>query len=135
MGWTHPAIAREANLTKAFVAGISTGFRSTISYQSHLAILRAYGRLSGEIGPAIFTRQRAVRAGYAPPMAWNDQEIVRATGRPDWGMEIRVPEDLMLAQVRFLFMLGASFSEVIKITEQVAEIVRLQAASLGVGLF
>lgn len=70
----------------------------------------AYERLSMTPGPSVKTRQRALRMGWAPPLAWDDETIDDPSAVPDWG-EVSPPR-IDLAEVDHLELGGCHITEI-----------------------
>ncbi len=80
LGWNNAAIARHAGVP-ANTLGTAIRSRDGITVQLHRAIDRVYEELWNTPAPAstpierrdrTFTLNRAARAGWAPPLAWDD---------------------------------------------------------------
>lgn len=67
---------RHSDLTPAFGGATSShlaiGLRPLITAETWRAVDTAYRRLSATLGPSETSRARAIRKGYAPPLAWDD---------------------------------------------------------------
>ncbi|MGA4726270.1 hypothetical protein ACPB67_02520 [Micromonospora taraxaci] len=81
-----------ASTTIGHAAGDMSGFniqrlatRRYVSRGSLNAIRLAYQRLSLQTGTSIVTRKRAAAAGYAPPLAWDDDTIDDPNAQPQLG--------------------------------------------------
>ncbi|MEE6295165.1 hypothetical protein [Georgenia wangjunii] len=68
MGWTHEAMKEESGVTTNVLARS----REHVRQFTHDAVAEMYDRLSMREGPSARNRERAVRRGYAPPLAWED---------------------------------------------------------------
>lgn len=71
LGHTSAAIGVEAGISTNHVCRIAV-YPDVVSYGTWHAIDRAFRALSAMPGPSDRTRNRARRAGYAPPAAWDD---------------------------------------------------------------
>lgn len=80
MGWTVRAIAAAAGMAHQSIAGLDNSQR--IRKATADAIARVYDDLSMRPGPSDITRRRATAAGYAPPLAWDDDTIDDPTAEP-----------------------------------------------------
>lgn len=73
LGWTTALIEaempRRVHVTRFMVSARDTG---VCMARTWLAVDAAYRSLSGRRGPSLHTRRRAAKAGYAPPLAWDD---------------------------------------------------------------
>lgn len=83
LGWTGAQIAAAAGL-HARRPGAILGF-DRVTTTTADAIERAYDLLSMRIGPSVKTRARAAAKGWAPPLAWDDDEIDDPDARPAIG--------------------------------------------------
>lgn len=71
---------------------VSTGALSSLLYknrdQTHVTrslytrVLATYDRMSATPGPSPMTRDRALKAGFAPPLAWDDDTIDDPNAEP-----------------------------------------------------
>lgn len=75
IGWTHDLISERAGLPAKRSAVVLNQVGEWISRATHDSIVRAYDALSMTPGPSSLGRRRAERAGYAPPLAWDDESI------------------------------------------------------------
>lgn len=77
LGWSQPVIAKEMGLAGA--GSFNSIFRSsTVTSTRAAKITEVYERLSMTIPEgrdAEVTRRRARKAGYAPPLAWDDPDL------------------------------------------------------------
>ncbi|HUX72259.1 MAG TPA: hypothetical protein VMV41_17240 [Cellulomonadaceae bacterium] len=81
MGWTVRAIAATANMPHQSIAGLDGARR--IRKATADAITRVYNELSMRPGPSDITRRRAAAAGYAPPLAWDDDTVDDPNAEPE----------------------------------------------------
>ena len=92
--------------------------------RKHDAIKELYDRLWDQRGPATtLSINRVIKAGYAPPLAWDDDTIDDANARPDLGARVYaqgvVPEgavrraDAVVEDVEFLVNTGATWAEIV----------------------
>lgn len=85
LGWRHEDItaAMGTRTTSALVLHQVGGW---IAQATHDAVVAAYDALSMTPGPSERTRARSARLGYAPPLAWDDDDIDDANSAPadDW---------------------------------------------------
>ncbi len=73
LGWTHAHITAAAGGPLSAVTLNQTG--EWITRATHDAYRAAYAELSMRPGPSAKTRGRAAKAGYAPPLAWDDDAL------------------------------------------------------------
>ena len=87
---------RHQDITAAMLRGNPCGTRSQmvlhqagdwIPRATRDAVLAAYAELSMLPGQSDKTRRLAAKMGYAPPLAWDDTDIDRPSGRPSPGDE------------------------------------------------
>lgn len=71
LGWHHTDITAAAGVTSYSFARGNGSYRR-MRAGDWRAINHAYELLSGRPGPSEITRQRAARAGYHAPLAWDD---------------------------------------------------------------
>lgn len=97
--------------------GFSTGtllhqIGEWISKAKHDAVAALYEELWDTPGPAPATsRVRIEKAGYAPPMAWDDDTIDDPNAEPDLG-EKQLKKDTIAEDVEFLAKTGATREEI-----------------------
>ncbi|QOT16497.1 hypothetical protein [Paenarthrobacter sp. YJN-5] len=122
IGWRHQ------DLTKR--VGFSTGTMmhqrgNYISQFKHEAVLKVYDQLWNVPGPADGrTMTRVAKAGYAPPLAWDDETIDDPAAAPDLGTplnsrgrpalgEARIKKiDALAEDVDYLRRTGAGIEEI-----------------------
>lgn len=71
LGWTAEHIAKAGGWSRAESVHRLAQVKYVTS-PTREKVYRAYAALSGKRGPSDATRARAVAAGYAPPLAWDD---------------------------------------------------------------
>jgi hypothetical protein len=90
IGWSQAAIAREAGLCATNRTG-ELCQQAVVEYATAQKLRATYDRLSmtppperttGEKGSATRARRYAQRHGYAPPLAWDDDDIDDPTAAP-----------------------------------------------------
>jgi hypothetical protein len=72
LGWRHIDIEALAEVT---IRDLPGGRQHLVRQERHQAIRRTYDRLSMRIGPCRHTAARARTAGYAPPLAWDEETV------------------------------------------------------------
>lgn len=91
LGWTSRIIADVAGLDRHTVQDIRRSRCDTVSRRVADKITTAYNRLSMRIpvgatlterGHITKTRRRAEAEGWAPPLAWDDDQLDNPTGHP-----------------------------------------------------
>ncbi|WP_266741875.1 hypothetical protein [Streptomyces phaeochromogenes] len=87
IGWSAKAIAQQAASSQARIQLISNG-QATVRYSLTVKIRNAYTALSQTPAPAGYSASRvkghAIRNGWAPPAAWDDDTIDDPQAHPDW---------------------------------------------------
>ena len=71
IGWTSVHIAEAGGFPSNKCVARLQPHRS-MSRQTIMRVRRAYKALSGMPGPSTMNRERALREGWAPPLAWDD---------------------------------------------------------------
>lgn len=97
MALGHPVadIQAAAGISGNLVARLVSGEATGIWARSAVAVGEAYGRLSMTAGASGRSRGRAVREGWAPPLAWDDIDDPRAVPC-DWRRTaVRRAEDVV----------------------------------------
>jgi hypothetical protein len=74
IGWTQQHIADAAGITLPVVQNMHTK-RTYVHRETAEKIATAYDKLSMRLGPNMHTAAVARNRGYAPPLAWDDDEI------------------------------------------------------------
>lgn len=85
LGYTREWIAGQIGVESGNLAVI-TGRRRSITVATARAVLDLYERYWSTPGPNVRARRRAVRLGWAPPLAWDDDTIDDPNAQPA-GME------------------------------------------------
>jgi hypothetical protein len=83
IGWGYTEVGRRLSVSHQRVAQI--GASGQIDYETWRAIADIYDELSGEPGPSAIVRSRAVKKGWAPPLAWEGVDIDHPDARPNLG--------------------------------------------------
>lgn len=85
MGWSQREVLRRAGYGRGFIDHIN---RSTwLNKPTAAKFARLYDELSGTVGPSTWSRTYAQQAGWAPPIAWDDDTIDDPDAQP-WRDEI-----------------------------------------------
>jgi len=79
LGWTH---ARMLELSGVRTAVMLNAKEPRVTWRTHVRVRTMYEQLSMTLGPSQATRTRARKAGYPPPLAWDDDAIDRPDGQP-----------------------------------------------------
>jgi len=80
LGWTYDDLQARSGV---FVRAVMRRDQETVTVRVHRAIADLYDDLCMTPGPSPLTRARALRAGHAPPLAWDDIDDPTAT--PNYG--------------------------------------------------
>jgi lambda repressor-like predicted transcriptional regulator len=72
LGWTHAHMKAECGVLTHVLLSQSGGW---VTQRNHNRVAAMFERLSMTPGPSSLTRARAARAGYLPPLAWDDGTI------------------------------------------------------------
>ncbi len=88
LGHTTAVIGRNAGgIQGREVRRIGSRDLGWVSRQTAAAIAGAFEKLSATVGASEITRRRALRRGFAPPLAWDDDTIDDPQATPDLGEE------------------------------------------------
>lgn len=83
IGWSCPALAAELGYgSYAAVTYLQRRYRTTVLRSIAERVSAVYDRLSMTPGPSVRAVRTAARNGWAPPLAWDDDEIDDPTARP-----------------------------------------------------
>jgi DNA-binding CsgD family transcriptional regulator len=96
IGWTADLMAAELGVTGAAVRAWTTTAKVRRSTAARVAAL--YDRWWNQPGPSVRTRSRARAAGWAPPLAWDDDRIDDRRARPNWGARLPTAFDEIAVQ-------------------------------------
>ncbi|QWY84249.1 helix-turn-helix DNA-binding domain protein [Arthrobacter phage Zaheer] len=119
MGWRH----QDLEPLLGFDSGVVLYQKGDVTFRKHEATKRVYDELWNKRGPADLRTMRVVaKAGYAPPLAWDDDTIDDPTAAPDLGARIyaqgRCPEgaihkaDAAVEDVEFLIRDGLNWTDI-----------------------
>ena len=88
LGWSAEVMSHMLGHSGAYLnVTINRDGRLGVHQRTAEKVRDLYERLSMTIGPSDITRRRALRAGWAPPMAWDDDTIDDPNAAPDYGGE------------------------------------------------
>lgn len=85
MGWRLEDIAREAGYTGNHPSSWLNNImrhQKKVHLKTHARICGAYDRLCMKPGPSEHGRKIAIKRGWPPPLAWNDEDIDDPAARP-----------------------------------------------------
>lgn len=85
IGWAAPALATRTGHTRIAIQHWRRGRLPRVHRHTHQLIADLYNQLWDTPGGSTYTRRHAARAGWAPPLAWDDQSIDDPTAHPDRG--------------------------------------------------
>lgn len=112
IGWRHTDIAP---LVGFATSNLTLPQTHSITRTKHDAMVRVYDELWDKPGPSRVTIERAVRAGYLPPLAWDDDTIDDPTHSPvlDVGQGERreSTQRAFAEEIEFLHSTGATREE------------------------
>jgi len=86
-----------------------------VARSTHDAVKRVYEELWATPGPSAETRNRALRSGYLPPMAWDDETIEDANhrpGTPEFSDKRATKRELFIRDVEHLASFGIRIDSV-----------------------
>lgn len=82
LGWRGDDIDEAIGRGGRYTVNLLTRAHTTVHRATAQLYADAYDRLSMKLGPSVKTRQRAQAAGWAPPLAWDEDEIDDPDARP-----------------------------------------------------
>lgn len=84
LGWTHEHMREHCGIR---THTLMSQEGSWVTLRNHNRVRAMYERLSMTPGPSALTRARAAKAGYVPPLAWDDTSIDDPSAWADLGDE------------------------------------------------
>jgi hypothetical protein len=122
MGWRHQDLTPLLGINTGNIIHQQGGW---FTKRKHDAIANLYDRLWDKRGPATtLSINRVVKAGYAPPLAWDDATIDDPNALPDFGAKVATHgpaatgttrlADARVEDVEFLLDSGATWTEVVE---------------------
>lgn len=120
MGWRHQDLTPLLGLNTANIIHQQGDW---FTKRKHDAIKGLYDQLWNKRGPATaLSINRIAKAGYAPPLAWDDETIDDPTAQPNYGARVyaqgRAPEDAIkradanVEDIEFLLDAGHNWLEI-----------------------
>jgi len=91
IGWTQTDLANRTGLRLPTVNALAHGRWGKVQHATHLAVRSVFEELSGRPGPSARARAQALRHGWAPPLAWDDETIDDPTATPTGVANPRTP--------------------------------------------
>lgn len=82
IGWTMRDIADKGGVPMGSIDSLLFKHRDTMTRSLNARVTEAYELMSGTPGPSHLTSIRALRAGWAPPAAWDDDTIDDPNAKP-----------------------------------------------------
>jgi hypothetical protein len=93
LGWNLAALAPQLGMTVSRVQYLQTQQSATALRRTAARVAAVYARLSMTPGPSDRTRRHALRAGWEPPLAWDDDVLDDPRAEP----AVRTPAALRSA--------------------------------------
>ena len=91
IGWPQAELARRSGLPTCTISHLVREDIARTSRRNAVLVHDLYERLSMTPGPSDWQRERAKRAGWAPPLAWDDDLIDDPDAEPEIGERRPVP--------------------------------------------
>lgn len=91
IGWTMRDIADKGGVPMGSIDSLLFKHRDTMTRSLNARVTEAYELMSGTPGPSNLTSIRALRAGWAPPAAWDDDTIDDPNAKP---IGVRTSQDI-----------------------------------------
>jgi len=89
LGWSAEYMSKRLGKCRAWLQMMVKHNQSGRIYRrNHEAVAALYDELSMTLGPSRITRMRAEKAGYLPPLAWDDDRIDDPTYTPKLRQEL-----------------------------------------------
>lgn len=88
-GWSANAIATRTGLSARWLLELRRGKNTRVERRTDQRIRAVYDQLWDQPGPCPIARRLAARAGWPPPMAWDDHSIDDPAAAPDLGRRPR----------------------------------------------
>lgn len=110
LGWTSLAIANAAGWSSPEAVS-ETLKRTIVRTTTATRIAAVYDRISMRPGPSRATQRRAERAGWPPPLAWDDDTIDDPDSLPDLGGPVKL-RDARVEDVEFLLSACVDAAEI-----------------------
>lgn len=82
LGWTLRHMAAQLGWSFQATQAVITGVHPMVRSSTRTAVAALYDELGATLGPSPITRTRALRRGYLPPQAWDDDSIDNPAARP-----------------------------------------------------
>jgi hypothetical protein len=108
LGWPLSALGKELGVSKEAVSSLRT--RPTVTAAKARAVRDLYDRLCTVQGPSTRARRAAEAAGWAPPLAWDEQAIDDPNSTPT--LESGMSRLEVVEEVQFLLSCGRGAAEI-----------------------
>jgi transcriptional regulator with XRE-family HTH domain len=112
LGWSREDLAEQLGCSPQLVERHRTGRLQRLHVSAARRYKDLYERLQGTPGPSAVARAHAARAGWAPPLAWDDDALDDPTAQPTGVGAPAQPARVNLDEVRFLEPFGVSRYEI-----------------------
>lgn len=112
IGWTTVDLAEKLDIDERSVRFWRSGYYSTVTPKTAESVGELYDALQGTPGPSQRSRGAAARAGWVPPLAWEDGAIDDPAAEPVQVEEPTRRGVIDLDEVRFLESFGQSRDEI-----------------------
>lgn len=123
MGWPCREVAARAGATQRTLATLILPHRR-ISFALAQKVAAVYDELNGKPGPSKAAAGKARGAGFAPPLAWDDDSIDNPAAAPNFGEVVR-GATVTDEEARHLLSFGLSRHEVARRLGVSAERIRI----------
>ena len=102
IGYSQAQIAREMNARESWVSRLINQYGHQVNAETVARVTEVYNRLSMTPGPSDRARRHAREQGWAPPLAWDEDEIDDPAVKPHTGRDTRLPFTERYAEMREL---------------------------------
>lgn len=82
MGWPANVLSERLGMARSYVADLRFKPRDRVQRRTAEKIAALYDELSMVLGPSAVATAAALRKGWAPPLAWDDETIDDPAARP-----------------------------------------------------
>lgn len=100
LGWPQAELAARTGIPECTVSHLVRGDINRTSRRNATLVCDLYDRPSGTPGPSEWQRVRARSAGWAPPLAWDDDTIDNPDAAPCLGGRTTAPWDESYRELR-----------------------------------
>ena len=90
IGYTQAELAREVGMHESWICKLAKGDRAQANSATVTRVTEVYNRLSMTPGSSDRARRHALRHGWPPPLAWEEDEIDDPTATADFGSKVTV---------------------------------------------